>query len=556
MWIVIALAIAYVFPGMTEYGPWKPDEPYVFGMVHSLMQSGDWVVPTLAGEPFMEKPPLYVWVAAFTATLSSPWISAEHGARLAIGVFMLVTLVCLGLAARRWWGRGQGRMAALAALGSIGLAQHGHMMIPDLPLLAGFAVALLGFAWINEHPRKGGLLLGTGIGMAFMGKGVLGLAGIGATALVLPMLFGNWRTVTYRRGLIYAAAASAPWLLIWPAALYFRSPALFMEWFWLNNIGRFLGFSVAALGAAHDPGFMPSTVPWFTFPALPLAGCALWNKRKILMSSPACQVNVTMFAIMVATLSVSASARAVYLLPLLAPLAIIAAPGAMMLTTRFDIAADWVARVLFGSLVVLVWGVAIWFAMSGRPPEWSLLNRHLPMDFSFELRPHQVVAAIGLLAAWIFIMPRAVAMRGRGLLSWTSGITVLWGTLFALLLPWIDAAKSYQATFSELNESIPLNAGCVASMGLGESERGMLHYVTGIISKRLEVAPEPDCDVLLRQGISSEPPRHLAEEGWHLLWEGSRPGEQRERFWLFVRRSDVAATLPQAQTPRVGAGGL
>lgn len=556
LWVVVALAIAYVFPGLTDYGPWKPDEPYVFGMVHSLMQSGDWVVPMLAGEPFMEKPPLYMWAAAITATLSSPWLSPEHGARLAIGGFMFVTLISLGLAARRWWGPGQGRLAALALLGSLGLAQHGHMMIPDLPLLTGFAVALLGFSWIADHPRKGGLLLGTGIGIAFMGKGVLGLAGIGATAVFLPVAFRGWRTGQYARGLMFAALAASPWLLLWPAALYIRSPELFMEWFWFNNVGRFLGFSVAALGAAHDPGFMPSNVPWFTFPALPLAAWVLWTKRQTLLTSAACQVNITMFAIMFVTLTVSASARAVYLLPLLAPLAILAAPGAAQLTRRFDAIADWFARALFGALVALVWGVTIWFAVSGRPPAWSVLARHLPMDFSLQLSAMQVLAALALLAAWMTLMPRMQQIRGRGLLSWTSGVTVLWGTLFALLLPWMDAAKSYQATFNELNVSIPVDAGCVASKGLGESERGMFHYVTGIVSRRVEITSEPGCEVLLQQGISGEPPHYAAEEGWRLIWEGSRPGEHRERFWLFVRAHEVAEAAAAIHDAGSRQGGL
>ena len=38
-----------------------------------MPRSGDWIVPTLAGEPFMEKPPLYYWVAAGFSWLLSGW---------------------------------------------------------------------------------------------------------------------------------------------------------------------------------------------------------------------------------------------------------------------------------------------------------------------------------------------------------------------------------------------------------------------------------------------------------------------------------------------------
>jgi len=38
--------------------PWQSDDAYSFGLVYHILQSGDWLVPTLAGEPHMDKPPL------------------------------------------------------------------------------------------------------------------------------------------------------------------------------------------------------------------------------------------------------------------------------------------------------------------------------------------------------------------------------------------------------------------------------------------------------------------------------------------------------------------
>lgn len=551
-WAVVLLAVLYVLPGLAGFGPWKPDEPYVFGMVHSLMQSGDWVVPTLAGEPFMEKPPLYMWVAALTAWLASPWMTPDHGARLAIGVFMLVTLVGVSQAARRWWGHGHGRHAALALLGSLGLAQHGHMMIPDLPLLAGFAIGLWGFSWMQDRPLRGGALLGTGMGMAFLAKGMLGPGALGLAALALPVLFRDWRRPAYARALLAAALAALPWFTVWPTALYLRSPSLFIEWFWVNNIGRFLGFSVPLLGATHEPGHLRTTLPWFTFPALPLAVWALWRAPRATLANGGWQASVTVFGVTLAALAVSASGRVVYLLPLLAPLAVMAAPGIALLPRRVDALADWSARLLFGVATLTLWGVALWFSVHGAPPAWPLLARHLPMDFVFHLAPASLLAAALAFAAWFVLLPRLPAFRGRALASWTAGIALVWATLFTLLLPWIDAAKSYQPMFRAMSYALPADLDCLASRGLGESERGMLHYVTGIRPYRVEVWGEGSCSVLLQQGLAERPP-HLAAEGWHLLWEGSRPGEKREHFWLFYRADDVADSEPIAAHDRPGA---
>jgi 4-amino-4-deoxy-L-arabinose transferase-like glycosyltransferase len=57
-WLLIG---TFVFAGLTGHDPWKADEAYVFGVIQHRVQSSDWMVPPLAGEPFMEKPPLFYW---------------------------------------------------------------------------------------------------------------------------------------------------------------------------------------------------------------------------------------------------------------------------------------------------------------------------------------------------------------------------------------------------------------------------------------------------------------------------------------------------------------
>ncbi len=68
---------------------------------------------------------------------------------------------------------------------------------------------------------------------------------------------------------------SVPWLAIWPTLLYLRSPELFREWFWINNLGRFLGF--AKLGPGNDHLHYFKILPWFAWPALPIALWTLWH---------------------------------------------------------------------------------------------------------------------------------------------------------------------------------------------------------------------------------------------------------------------------------------
>lgn len=64
------LLATFVCLGLIGHDPWKQDEAYAFGIVYSMLNSGDWVVPTLAGEPFLDKPPLICLLAALTAKLT------------------------------------------------------------------------------------------------------------------------------------------------------------------------------------------------------------------------------------------------------------------------------------------------------------------------------------------------------------------------------------------------------------------------------------------------------------------------------------------------------
>src|SRR5262249_7080617 len=135
-------------------------------------------------------------------------------------------------------------------------------------------LALYGLALALRRPVLGGFCLGTGVGIGFMSKGLLEPGILGIVSLAL-LLFPAWRNRNYARTLLVAAIAAAPWLIIWPLALYRESPALFHEWFWTNNFGRFAGSN--DLGPQSGPTYYFRILPWFALPAWPLAGWVLWR---------------------------------------------------------------------------------------------------------------------------------------------------------------------------------------------------------------------------------------------------------------------------------------
>jgi hypothetical protein len=187
---------------------------------------------------------------------------------------------------------------------------------------------------------------------------------------------------------------------------------------------------------------------------------------------------------------------------------------------------------VFGSLsaaVLILWSVLM---VSGAPPHWPVLLRYLPADFVPRFEPFRAVLAIVLIVGAGFLLRIIRRLPGRGLATWTVGLSLLWALLMTLLTPWLDYTKSYRALFAAM--PLPEPRDCLASLGLGEGERAMLHYVTGRDPVRREVIPDSSCTYLLVQREASSGPPSIDRQQWREVWHGKRPGPAKERFWLFL----------------------
>ena len=533
LWL-LALCAAYLLPGIIGHDPWKPDEGYVFGSIEEMMRSGDWIVPHVGGEPFMEKPPLFHFVAVLTASLASPWLPAHDGARMAAVVFMALTLAGVAVASHLAWGAGHGRIAVLLSLSCIGLLDPAHMILPDLPQLAGAALALAGLCAQARGRRWSGLLFGTGAGISFLGKGLLVPGILGATVVALALGFKSWRNASMPRFLLHGLIGSAPWLLIWPAALYLRSPELFGQWFWDNNIGRFLGYSVSYLGAANEPGLFWRSIPWFLFPAWLFAAMALKVVGRDSLNQPAMQIGGVFLVVAALVLSQSATLRTVYLLPLIPAVALIGSRVTSSASPWFDRGLTVFGIVIAIAALIFFWSVWVTLLTEGTAPAWaSRLQKWLPLTYPLPVHPWAIVAASLLSLFAVATIATGAGKSGAGLRTWVAALALAWGLLATLWLPWIDAAKSYRQVFASLAAAMPRQDACVASRSLGESERAMLDYFIGLQTRREEVAGDVGCHLLLVQSRGGK--ISGVGEPWSPLWSGARPGDSNESFQLYAR---------------------
>jgi len=529
--LVALFCAAWILPGLVGHDPWKPDEAYTFGVVYDLLKGGSWVVPTLAGEPFLDKPPLAYLAAAASAQVFSFLLPLHDAARLATGFWMAITFAFTAIAGRELYGTRYGAVSAVLLLGTFGLVVRSHQLITDVAMLSGFAMAYYGWALALRRPVAGGFWIGTGAGVAFLANGVLPPAILAIIALALPALGRAWRNRAYAIALAAAAAASAPWLAIWPSLLFRESPALLESWFWDANIGGYLGKAepVPDIGTVHYLRILP----WYAFPVWVLALWVLWRERLAGLAKPAILLPLAGFAVTFAVLSASADARELYALPLLPPLALLAVSAPERLRRGAANAWYWFSVMTFTLFIAVFW--FYWSALELGVP--ARLHEHLHRlrpGYEPGLRWLPFSVALAYTLAWFGVVLSFKRSAMRPVAVWAAGMTAVWALTATLFIGWLDTAKSYRGMIAAMSAAMPQKYRCLSSRELGEPQRALLHYFAGIITEREEsLARGRVCDLLLVQG---KPQYEIAPPGpWKKIWEGGRPGDKDERYRLYQR---------------------
>ena len=238
------LAAVLFLTALNSYQLRGSTEPRVAGIAAEVLLDNDWVTPKLNGSPFLEKPPLSIWLDAagiklFGAIpLAVRLASALAGIATALIVFW--QLIALQKTPTTAW---------LAGLLLITMAQfwsNVRQVGEDALLTLGVTICLLAF--INAQTRRSSfywLLFALGLAIATLSKGILGLALPGA--VIFAYLLSNTlieKKLTLAAWLRPAAAAVIGLipLAIWLWFLYQRNGgSAVAEVLWANSVGRFGG---------------------------------------------------------------------------------------------------------------------------------------------------------------------------------------------------------------------------------------------------------------------------------------------------------------------------
>ena len=304
-----------------------PDEGRYVGVAWEMLRSGDWLVPTLNGLPFLHKPPLFYWITAASMALFGANAWAARAAPL-LGASL--GAVALFVFARRWAGERHARMTVFALLAQPLFYVGGQFANLDM-LVAGCITATIVLLAHAALCRERGLpydaaLLGA-YALAALGVLAKGLIGVVLPALVVLAWLVALRRRHLLRSLLSLRAAvlfsivAAPWFVLMQRAF-----PDFLHYFVIEqHVRRFAG---SGFNNVQPVWFYPAVLLLFSLPWLP------WLHRLLVRAVPAASMPSPLrllmwlwIAVVVLFFSLPQSKLIGYVLPAVPPLAFLVADG-------------------------------------------------------------------------------------------------------------------------------------------------------------------------------------------------------------------------------------
>ncbi len=494
-WVLILVLLASL-AGIFDRDLWTPDEPRDAAISMEMGRSGNYVIPRLAGVPFIEKPPLYFAVASIVEQTLGRLLGPVGAIRLTSALWGLGVLGMTFLLVRRL-SSSETAFLSVVLLGTmVGFVENMHWIRVDAALAFFVIAAVWAFGEVFAGERAWMCLpAGLFTGLAFLSKGTIGpvLIAIGWAALSLPRWIAQRRgksplrlyIVPHLLALAACLAASGTWILLLRTV---GGKELWNEWFWQNQVGRMQG-TTTQLGHLH-PGvwwYYLQTVAVYTLPWLPLLAIALGRWAMKIKARPreyslhAFLLSPALFALLwgggsVLVLTQSVTKRDLYLLPVLPAFALLCAIGIR------DPLPRW-ASAFYRFFLWLCAGILLLLTLS--PPLLSLAPEKLhstipPLLTTWTLR--HLVVALACIGAFLVARSRQPVTALR--LAATMALVVI--SLFALPAKAVDEIKNMGPAYRAFAEQIPAaSRPRVASWNLSETASGELYFHGGLSLTRL-----------------------------------------------------------------------
>jgi len=555
-WLLLLMCALYVVPGLVGRDPWRFEDAAGFGVAWTMALAPqgalDWLVPNVLGARVVEEGPLPFWMGAAAIRLL-PFLAADTAVRLMAMAWLALLLTCVwygtwvlarrhevqpsdpfgASASRSDYGRAIADSALLVMLATFGLLARSHETTAEAAQVAWIAVFLHGCALATDRPRLGGAIAGIAVGLSLMSRGLPVAVPLTVVALALPAVTAAYRLVArpMLAGFLPAALAG---VAVWPALLLAGGPetrAHLIDWLAWNQ-------AVAAGPSKEAMAYALETIPWFFWPAWPLAAWALWRWRGRRLEPAVAVPALTAAGLLLAAFLSPRGSESV-LLPLVPPIAMLAALGLPTIRRGLTSLIDWFAVMTFTLIGLFLW--AYWIAFqTGFPPRMALSAQKAVPGFGPEAGGLELVLGGLVTLAWVLLVVWRVSRHPRALwrtmILSAGGMVLAWTLLMTLWLPAGNHRKTYQDVAQQAGATVGADHRCVRTFGVDVAQRASFGYFGGLRFDDLNL----DCDWVLVADRTTSPidAEGLLGAGWRVAWRGQRPADRQERFRLLRRPSD------------------
>jgi 4-amino-4-deoxy-L-arabinose transferase-like glycosyltransferase len=553
-WGLIALCLLYILPGIVRRDPWKTDDAAGFGIMWTMAHGsiGDWLVPNIVGLAMPHEGPLAFWIGAVLIKLFG-WLTGDAlAARLSTLIFFAIGAASVwrtayvlgrrheaqplqlafgGQPAPRDYGRTLADGALLIYIACLGLLLRSHeTAAPALHVALTAATFYAGACLFDKAPGsapwRAALALGATLGLLTLTRGWTIPLTLFMTMLLLALLRD-------RALLLQIAGISAPIAvalpLAWAGALQWHQAAdVFGEWLHWNS-------SLLAWPSLHNTLYLFKNLPWFTWPAWPIAAWAVYAWRRHAML----HILLPGLGVMAVLLVTLCSPRSldIDLLSMLPPLAILATFGLPTLKRGTINAVDWFSVMTLTALAIFTW--LGWIAkQTGWPAQLAKNAFKLAPGFKPEFNLFALLIALAATIGWGLLLrwrlARRPAVLWRAVVLSSGGVILCWLLLMTLWLPWLNYGRSYAGVAGDIASKLPDHYRCVATNGVGPAQRASFAYLGKV---RFAHDDKTNCDYLLVQDNDarrrSPASMKKTEQTMTLLWQGRRTSDRKESFRLF-----------------------
>ncbi len=240
----LSLVILFVVSGALLYPClsfflFEPDEGRYAQIPREMLTLGEWIVPTLQGEPYLDKPPLFYWLvmAAYQLFGFHDWAARLIPALAVQGCILLTYVFGKRLLGERaaFWG------ALMLALmpGFVGM---GRLLVLDgvLTFWVTLSVYSAGLAVGGTSFQRGYWLLAAfACGLGVLTKGPVAIVLLLPAMLLFLLLHKDRPRVGWKNWLLFTTvvlAVAAPWYIL----VSLHSPDFARHFFLVHNVQRFV----------------------------------------------------------------------------------------------------------------------------------------------------------------------------------------------------------------------------------------------------------------------------------------------------------------------------